>query len=67
VTLCYEFLKRTLELLPNETNPVGLTPPDAALGQFFWVTFHEVGHAAFDMFNVQRSSCCNLAKARRRD
>jgi hypothetical protein len=25
VTLCYEFLKRTLELLPNETNPVGLT------------------------------------------
>jgi Putative metallopeptidase len=52
VTLCYEFLKRTLELLPNETNPVGLTPPDAALGQFFWVTFHEVGHAAFDMFNV---------------
>jgi len=52
VTLCYELLKRTLELLPNETNPVGLTPPDAALGQFFWVTFHEVGHAAFDMFNV---------------
>jgi hypothetical protein len=52
VTLCYEFLKRTLELLPNETNPVGLTRPDAAVGQFFWVTFHEVGHAAFDMFNV---------------
>jgi hypothetical protein len=52
VTLCYEFLKRTLELLPNENNPVGLTPPDAAIGQFFWVTFHEVGHAAFDMFNV---------------
>jgi hypothetical protein len=52
VTLCYEFVKRTLELLPNETNPVGLTPPDAAVGQFFWTTFHEVGHATFDMFNV---------------
>jgi hypothetical protein len=52
VTLCYEFVKRTLELLPNETNPVGLTSPDAAVGQFFWTTFHEVGHAAFDMFNV---------------
>ena len=52
VTLCYEFVKRTFELLPNETNPVGLTPPDAAVGQFFWTTFHEVGHAAFDMFNV---------------
>jgi putative metallopeptidase DUF4344 len=22
------------------------------VGQFFWVTFHEVGHAAFDIFNV---------------
>jgi hypothetical protein len=52
VTLCYEFLKRTLELLPNESSLVGLTPPDAAVGQFFWITFHEVGHAAFDMFNV---------------
>jgi hypothetical protein len=52
VTLCYEFVKRTLELLPNETNPVGLTQPDAAVGQFFWTTFHEVGHAAFDMFTV---------------
>jgi hypothetical protein len=52
VTLCYEFVKRTLELLPNENNPVGLTPPDAAVGQFFWTTFHEVGHATFDMFNV---------------
>jgi Putative metallopeptidase len=52
VTICYEFLKRILELLPNEATPAGLTPTDAAVGQFFWVTFHEVGHAAFDMFNV---------------
>jgi Putative metallopeptidase len=52
VTICYEFLKRILELLPNEATPTGLTPTDAAVGQFFWVTFHEVGHAAFDIFNV---------------
>jgi len=52
VTICYELLKRILESLPNETNPNGLTPTDAAVGQFFWVTFHEVGHAAFDTFNV---------------
>jgi putative metallopeptidase DUF4344 len=52
VTLCYEFFKRTLELLPNENSPVGLTRQDAAVGQFFWLTFHEVGHAAFDMFTV---------------
>jgi putative metallopeptidase DUF4344 len=52
VTICYEFLKRILELLPNETTPAGITPSDAAVGQFFWVTFHEVGHATFDMFNI---------------
>jgi hypothetical protein len=52
VTICYEFLQRILELLPNDTTPAGLTPTDAAVGQFFWVTFHEVGHAAFDAFNV---------------
>jgi hypothetical protein len=52
VTICYEFLKRMVELLPTETTPAGLTPTDPAVGQFFWVTFHEVGHAAFDMFNV---------------
>ena len=52
VTICYEFLKRIMELLPSEITPTGLTPTDAAVGQFFWVTFHEVGHAAFDIFNV---------------
>jgi len=52
VTICYEFLKRIMELLPNEITPAGLTPTDAAVGQFFWVTFHEVGHATFDLFNV---------------
>src|SRR5262249_52936082 len=35
-----------------QTTPDGLTRTDAAVGQFFWVTFHEFGHAAFDMFNV---------------
>jgi hypothetical protein len=37
VTICYEFLKRILESPPNETNTDGLTPADAAVGQFFWV------------------------------
>src|SRR6266702_1599394 len=26
VTICYEFLKRILETLPNESNPDGVTP-----------------------------------------
>jgi hypothetical protein len=52
VTICYEFLKRILESLPNESNADGVTPADAAAGQFFWVTLHEVGHATFDILDV---------------
>jgi Putative metallopeptidase len=52
VTICYEYLKHILESLPNEATPAGVTPGDAAAGQFFWITFHEVGHAVFDTFNV---------------
>src|SRR6516165_8019160 len=52
VTICYEFLKHILESLPNEVNPDGVTPADAAVGQFFWVTLHEVGHATFDILGV---------------
>jgi Putative metallopeptidase len=52
VTICYEYLKHILESLPNENNPAGVTPADAAVGQFLWVTLHEVGHATFDILNV---------------
>ncbi len=30
----------------------GLKPADAAVGQFFWVALHEVGHATFDILDV---------------
>jgi hypothetical protein len=52
VTICYELLKNILDSLPNETTPAGVTPDDAAVGQFFFVTLHEVGHAAFDIFGA---------------
>jgi hypothetical protein len=52
VTICYELLKHILDSVPNETTPAGVTPADAAVGQFFFTTLHEVGHAAFDMFGV---------------
>lgn len=52
VTLCYEFLQHISESLPKETTPAGVTPDDAAVGQFVWTTLHEVGHAAFDIFKV---------------
>jgi len=52
VTICYELLKHILDSLPNENNPAGITPADAAVGQFFWLTLHEVGHATFDILDV---------------
>jgi hypothetical protein len=52
VTICYELLKNILDSLPNEPTPAGVTPDDAAVGQFFFVTLHEVGHAAFDVLGV---------------
>jgi len=52
VTVCYELLKHILESLPNENNTDGIVPADAAVGQFLWVTLHEVGHAVFDILDV---------------
>jgi hypothetical protein len=52
VTICYEFLKRILETVPNESNADGVMPADAAVGQFIWVALHEVGHATFDILDV---------------
>ena len=52
VIICYEYLKNILDSLPKDTTPGGVTPADAAVGQFVWVTLHEVGHAIFDIFDL---------------
>jgi Putative metallopeptidase len=52
VTICYELLRHILQSLPKKTAPGAITPKDAAVGQFFWLTTHEVGHAMFDLFKV---------------
>ena len=52
VTLCYDFLKNILKSLPKKTSPAGVTPADAAVGQFVFATLHEVGHATFNIFSV---------------
>jgi hypothetical protein len=80
VTICYEYLRHILESLPNEITPAGITAADAAAGQFFWATFHEVGHAIFDIFqlpifghpedaadNFATTLSCTSAEARRGD
>lgn len=52
LTICYEYLADILKNLPNEDAPSGITPSDAIVGQFFYVVFHEMGHAMFDALNV---------------
>src|SRR5499426_1415041 len=52
VTICYEYLAEILRDMPKETTPVGVTPVDAVLGQFFYAIAHEAGHAMFDLLSV---------------
>ena len=52
VNLCYEYLYEILKYAPKETTPAGVTPHDAIVGQFLFVTAHEMGHAVFDKYNV---------------
>jgi len=80
VTICYELLKQILDSLPKDTTPAGVAAADAAIGQFFFVTLHEVGHAAL-IFSacqylemrrtrptiLQHTLCCNLAEHRHDD
>ena len=52
LTICYEYLADILKNLPSEGAPSGITQTDAILGQFYYVVFHEMGHAMFDALNV---------------
>jgi hypothetical protein len=52
ISICYEYLNEVLQSIPQETTPEGITPADAAIGQFFYVAAHEMGHAAFDLYGV---------------
>jgi hypothetical protein len=52
VTICYEYLQEIMEKMPKETTPAGVTPADAVVGQFIFAVAHEMGHAAFDIFDI---------------
>ena len=49
VTLCYEYLEEIRRDMPKETTPLGVTPLDGELGQFFFAAAHEMGHATYDL------------------
>jgi hypothetical protein len=50
--LCYELVDWVERLAPATTTPDGFTREDAIVGGIVSVALHEMGHAAFDLFNV---------------
>ena len=52
LTICYEYLADILKNVPKDNSPSGVSYTDAVVGQFYYVVFHEMGHAMFDALNV---------------
>jgi hypothetical protein len=52
LVICYEYLDDVRKRMPKETTPIGLTPADTVIGQFFFTAGHEMGHALFALLDV---------------
>jgi hypothetical protein len=52
VTVCYEYLDDIIKSIPPGDTPEGITPRDAARGQFVYTLTHEMGHALFDVLEI---------------
>ena len=53
IDICYEMIELIEKVAPPPNAPVdGFTRDEVVVGAFVGVIIHEVGHAAFDMFNV---------------
>jgi Putative metallopeptidase len=53
IDICYEMVELIEKVAPRPNRPVnGFTHEEVVVGSFVGVLIHEVGHAAFDMFNV---------------
>ena len=52
ITLCYEYLQEIMQKMPKEMTAAGLSPHDVVVGQFLYAALHELGHAAFDLYDV---------------
>src|SRR5262249_1620618 len=53
IEICYEMIDLIEKGAPRPNNPIdGFTREEVVVGAFVGVLIHEVGHAAFDMFNV---------------
>jgi hypothetical protein len=53
LTLCYELIDTIVKDAPKSNElKAGLKPSDVVAGEVVFVLLHELGHAAFDMFQV---------------
>jgi len=52
ITMCYDMLDEVSRSVPKDKTRGGITPTDAAAGQFFFLITHETGHAVFDIFGM---------------
>jgi hypothetical protein len=52
LSLCYEWFDFSKRVAPQETTPEGYTRDDAITGMFLQVTFHELGHGMFDIYDI---------------
>jgi Putative metallopeptidase len=50
--LCYEWPDFAERVAPAQTMPDGMTREDAVVGAFLQVTFHELGHGMFDIYDI---------------
>ena len=52
IRVCYEYLEEVEKNLPQETNPSGITPHEALVGQLLFAFSHEMGHAVYDLYDI---------------
>ena len=52
LSLCYEWFDFAKRVAPKEMTPEGYTRDDAITGMFLQVTFHELGHGMFDIYDI---------------
>jgi hypothetical protein len=52
LSLCYEWFDFAKRVAPREATPEGYTRDDAITGMFLQVTFHELGHGMFDIYDI---------------
>jgi hypothetical protein len=50
--LCYEWADFAERVAPTGPTPEGVTREGAVVGAFLQVTFHELGHAMFDIYEI---------------